>query len=127
MPVSPYRETPGRYKFMAEFVRSPLTALIWEIWNRSRTLVWLLLGMITVCSAFNVLLPEPLRASQADRLATGVPLFLKILNVNLTLGSVLLALVILSYTEFNPHRGSTGFPHRLFALPVTSLQLVAVP
>jgi hypothetical protein len=112
---------------MAEFVRSPITAVIWEIWNRSRTLVWFLLGMVTACCVYNAALHETIRASQADRLATGVPLLLGILNVNLTLGSVLLTLVILSYTEFNPHKGSTGFPHRLFVLPVTSFQLVAVP
>ena len=38
-----------------------------------------------------------------------------------------LTLAIFSYTEFNPQRGTTGFPHRLFVLPVTTFQLVAVP
>jgi len=41
--------------------------------------------------------------------------------------ALLLALAICSYTEFNPQKGSNGFPHRLFVLPITSFQLVAVP
>src|SRR5262249_50758811 len=39
----------------------------------------------------------------------------------------LLALWICSFTEFNPGRGTTGFPHRLFVLPISSFRLVLVP
>jgi hypothetical protein len=41
--------------------------------------------------------------------------------------SFLLLLGIFNYTEFNPTKEWNGFPYRLFTLPVSTWQLVAVP
>jgi hypothetical protein len=48
-------------------------------------------------------------------------------NFLLMLTALLLFLAICSQTDLNPQTGRRGFPVRLFTLPLTSLQLVALP
>jgi hypothetical protein len=103
---------------MPELMRSPITALIWEIWARSRGSIWIVIAITSFTCLFNSILPESYRAAEG---AIGM------LNFHLGAASLLLVLSIFSYTEFNSQKGSNGYPHRLFALPVTSFQLVAVP
>ena len=64
---------------------------------------------------------------QSDPHLTGFPLAAALLNQFMVLAWLILLLSIFNYTEFNPQTGKSGFPHRLFVLPVTSFQLVAVP
>src|SRR5262245_55522646 len=98
-------------------MRSAVVALAWDIWLRKRTLIQLLAGIVLFGCLINSLLPD-VRISKPT---------IGLLNFHLMTAVVLLVLAIFSYTEFNPQKGSTGFPHRLFVLPVTTFQLVAVP
>src|SRR5947207_14797189 len=102
-------------------MRSPITALAWEIWWRNRRLGWLVIGIILFGWLFNLALPESFRATVADRER------LLTLNSLLTVASLLLVFGVFNYTEFNPQKEWTGFPYRLFALPATTWLLVALP
>src|ERR1051326_6741813 len=101
-------------------MRSPITALVWEMWGRNRTFIRVLAAITIFSCVFNSVLPGSIRAA-------GASVLLELMNFHLGLASLLLVLAICSYTEFNPQKASTGFPHRLFVLPITSLELVAVP
>jgi hypothetical protein len=68
-----------------------------------------------------------IHAAQNDRFAKGTTLAARVVGQHLFGAAFLLALWICSFTEFNPARGTTGFPHRLFVLPITSFRLVLVP
>jgi hypothetical protein len=104
---------------MPESMRSPTTALIWEIWSRGRTLVWLVVAATLFFGLLNWVLPD-------SRIAGDDRNWLSALFTAAFI-SLLLVFSIFSYTEFNPRKESIGFPDRLFVLPVTSLLLVAVP
>jgi hypothetical protein len=108
-------------------MRSPMVALIWQIWSRRRTAIWFVIGITLFSGIFNWMFHDIIRDAQADRVSTGFPLVAELLNQHMALATLLLVLSIFNYTEFNPQKVSAGFPHRLFVLPVTSLQLVAVP
>ena len=102
-------------------MRSPITALTWEIWQRNRRIAWLVIGIILFGWLFNLVLPDHFRASVAgrERLMT--------VNGMLTVASLLLVFRVFTYTEFNPQKDWTGFPYRLFALPVATWRLVVLP
>jgi len=100
--------------------------MIWEIWARNRGLVWLVIGITLFACLFNLVLPESIRTAEGNR-TFDAHAAITLLNFQLATASVLLILAIFSCTEFNSRKGSTGFPDRLFTLPVRSLQLVAVP
>ena len=102
-------------------MRSPVTALSWEIWQRNRKAVWLIIGILLFGWLFNLVLPESFRATAAGRER------LLVVNGLLTGGSLLLVFGVFNYTEFNPQKEWTGFPYRLFALPVATWLLVALP
>jgi len=70
---------------------------------------------------FNFLFARDFRATVSERHQ------LLTINCLLTVASLLLVFSVFNYTEFNPQKEWTGFPYRLFALPVTSLTLIAVP
>src|SRR6185295_15936361 len=48
-------------------------------------------------------------------------------NGLLTVASLLLVFGIFNHTEFNPQKDWTGFPYRLFSLPVATWLLVVLP
>src|SRR5688572_6587420 len=98
-------------------MRSPLLALTWDIWARNRTLVWWLCGLVVFSCVFNSVLPD-VRESKPDN---------GLVNFHVAAATLLLVLAIFGYTEFNPQKGSTGFPRRLFVLPVSTFKLVALP
>jgi hypothetical protein len=102
-------------------MRSPFTALTWEIWQRNRRTAWLVIGIILFGWLFNLVLPDSFRASAAgrERLMT--------VNGMLTVASLLLVFGIFNHTEFNPQKDWTGFPYRLFSLPVATWLLVVLP
>lgn len=102
-------------------MRSPVTALAWEIWRRNRRAVWLAIGVLLSGWLFNLALPHDFRATPADRER------LLTLNCLLGAGSLLLVFSMFNYTEFNPQKEWTGFPYRLFSLPVSSGVLAALP
>jgi hypothetical protein len=91
---------------------SPTAALLWEIWSRRRQTI-AAIGVLTVAGRVIDIVdpsdePEPL-------------------IVMLAMFAFLLLLGVFNYTESRSGRGVGEFPRRLFALPVTSLRLVAVP
>ena len=100
---------------------SPTRALVWEIWLRKRGMIVLLLGVLLTGWLFNHLFVRSLIAS-GDGLA-----LVHVLNTMFVLSALLVALAVVSYTEFNPQQDAVGFPQRLFVLPVRSVVLVALP
>jgi hypothetical protein len=96
---------------------SPVVTLAWDIWLRNRTSIKVLIGILLFTSAYTAVMPD-VRDSRADA---------GMLGFYVTVVALLLLLAIFGYTEFNPQRGTTGFPHRLFVLPVTTFKLVALP
>lgn len=93
-------------------MRSPTTALLWEIWRRQR----LIFSSAMICTAFGRLL------QQHDPLRQGSALvdILRMLSFVLVFGGF-------SYTESTDGRSLGHFPRRLFVFPVSSLRLIAVP
>jgi hypothetical protein len=92
-------------------MRSPLTALVWEIWRKNRGWVYLIIGMILFGRIWLAFFGNQ---------HLGLPrMFL--------LTSHLFLFGILTYTDTNPHRRGAGFPYRLYTLPVSSWVLVSVP
>ncbi|HEY3914174.1 MAG TPA: hypothetical protein VGN61_06775, partial [Verrucomicrobiae bacterium] len=102
-------------------MRSPIAALAWEIFRRNRRILWAVAAVVGATWLFNLCLAGEFSAnvSEGRQLLT--------INCMLMAASLLLLFSIFNYTEFDPQREWTGFPYRLFALPVTSLILVGVP
>jgi hypothetical protein len=98
-------------------VWSSVQAQLWDIWVRNREAGRWLLGVMACLFAL-----EP--AKMIMRL--DFPL-ISFVDVHLVGAAGLLALTIFACTEFNSQDDTRGFPRRLFVLPVSTLQLVAVP
>lgn len=94
-------------------MRSPTAALLWEIWRRNRMPVAVIVAA-TVAGRLLDYAEQP----------TDDPSSLIAL---LSMVSFLFLFGIFSYTEPSGTRGIGSFPRRLFTLPVSSLQLVALP
>jgi len=97
-------------------MRSPITALTWEIWQRNRRSARLVIGIVLFGWLFHLVSPPSFGALAVARV-----------NCLLSVASLLLVFGIFNYTEFNPLKEWTGFPYRLFALPVATWMLVALP
>ena len=96
-------------------LRSPAYALLWELWHRHRLTAASIAGL-TLCGR---LLDFSERAGGSPEPSTLVTL--------LCWSSFAALLGLFDYTETADGSGFGRFPHRLFTLPVSSLQLVAVP
>lgn len=108
-------------------MRSPGAALVWDIWLRHRTLVCLLIAVTVFTFLLNTAVPESFRKFDIDPDTFDAHDAFEIVNFHLMLAALLLFLAIFGYTEVNAQKGSTGFPHRLFTLPLTSFHLVVLP
>jgi len=75
----------------------------------------------------NLALPERFRIGVDNDRTFGAADAVAILNMLLSLAALLLFLAVCGYTEFDAQQSSTGFPRRLFTLPLTSFHLVALP
>ncbi|MEY2408664.1 MAG: hypothetical protein QOF48_1334 [Verrucomicrobiota bacterium] len=103
-------------------MRTPALAIGWSLWARHRTANGLLLAAIPFCAllyrAFFALIPERLAGGQG---------FLR--ELPLTLLPMALSFIWVFYvcgqTENDARKGFTGFPERLFVLPVRTVGLVA--
>lgn len=102
-------------------MNSPSTALAWEIWQRGRKSAWVVIGLIAFGWFFNLVIPDSFRETAADRER------LLTMNCMLMAGSFVLVFGIYNFTEFNAQKEWTGFPYRLFAFPVPTWLLVALP
>jgi hypothetical protein len=96
-------------------MRSPIAALTWEIYRRGRRSAALVLACIAAGAILNGIIPDSNHA-----------LFSTVFGILMVLSFAFL-LGLLNCTEFNSTREWNGFPYRLFALPVPTWQLVAVP
>src|SRR5262245_13437691 len=109
-------------------MRSPTTALIWDIWLRHRTLILGLVAVTVFTCVFNAALPQSLQMWKDSTPETfDASDAVEVLDFMLILAALLLFLAICGYTELNAQKGSIGFPHRLFVLPLSSFQLVTLP
>jgi hypothetical protein len=106
---------------------SPTLGLMWQIWFRNRKAIWSLIAVLCAGIVFAAVFGDLVHASHNDRFSRGTTLAAGIVGEHLFGAAFLLTLWICSFTEFNPSRGTTGFPHRLFVLPISSFRLVAVP
>jgi hypothetical protein len=102
-------------------MRSPVIALAWEIWRQNRRSVWLVVGIIVVCCLVNHIVPDQIRAVKAYEELLGV------VNGLMMASSFLFLFGVFNYTESTSRKDWTGFPYRLFVLPVPTLLLVAFP
>lgn len=91
-------------------MRSPVTALTWEIWQKNRGWVYLIIGMTLVGRIWLAFFRNQYQGPTLLFFTAHLILF-----------------GLLTYTDTNPHRRVAGFPYRLYTLPVSSLALVAVP
>jgi hypothetical protein len=97
-------------------VRSPAVPLVWEIFRRGRGAVAAIAG----ATGLSWLIDLAERGGPPGRVPT-------VHNQLLGLLSFLLLFGMFSYVEPTGDRGMGRFPRRLFTLPVSTLQLVAVP
>lgn len=102
-------------------MNGPITALSWEIWRRNRRAIRIIAAILLCSWLFNLFFAGEFRATEPK--AHG----LLTINCLLTLAVITLVFSVFNYTEISPQREWTGFPYRLFALPVSSLTLIAVP
>ena len=100
-------------------MRSPTAALLWAIWRRHRTSVWVIIGFTVVSWLVHL-------SERASRLPGATPDPSPLVEM-LAISSFLLLFGIFGYVETSEEKGIGQFPHRLFTLPVSSLRLVAVP
>ena len=94
-------------------------ALVWEIWRRRRGSACLVLACRRQC-AFQPAGAEPLSKKTTD-IGNFSPFFGILMVV-----SFLFLKVIFNYTE-NSNKEWSGFPYRLFVLPLPTWQLVLTP
>jgi pimeloyl-ACP methyl ester carboxylesterase len=97
-------------------IRSPVVAVLWEIWAAHRVGLLAVAGVIPVCALSARFLAAPAQHSLWAQLAF-VPFGCSLLEVFLSV----------SFTEPSRADKVAVFPVRLFALPVRTLTLVAVP
>src|SRR5262245_51980807 len=102
-------------------MRSQVMAVVWGIWARSRGSVLAGVGCTLVPVLMTVLVPQSRFSSHRPNAFAGVLVF------HLAVASLLLTLAIFSYTEYDAQKSQTGFPRRLFVLPLTAFQMVFVP
>lgn len=100
-------------------MRSPTTALLWEIWRQHRWTVAAIAGL-TIAGRLFDFFERRMRTAAAG--ADPPPLA----DVCGMLAFLLL-FAVFNYTDSRGGRGLGRFPRRLFTLPVSSLRLVAVP
>ena len=102
-------------------MRSQAMAVLWGIWARNRGAVLAAAGCTLGAMLLNLLVPGTTRIDQRHNPLVEMFIF------NLAGASLLLTLSIFSYTEVDTPKSQTGFPRRLFVLPMTAFQMVFVP
>lgn len=100
-------------------MRSPTTALLWEIWRQHRSALAAIAGLTVMGRLVDVL---ETRGRVENVGVESSPLI-----TLLAMAAFLLLFAVFNYTESGSGRSVGEFPRRLFTLPVTSLRLVAVP
>lgn len=96
-------------------MRSPVAALTWEIWRRGRRAATAVVACIAFCTAINLIVHNTNREPFSSIFG-----FLMVWSFGFLLA-------VLNCTEFSSTREWSGFPYRLFVLPVPTWQLVGIP
>src|SRR5687767_7735672 len=96
-------------------MRHPLAALTWAIWQSHR---WGLIGLIAAIPACAALYRLPSICDSE---------FLRRLSFLPMVGSLFFLFVVFKCTESDRRNRSSGFPSRLFTLPVSTWMLVSCP
>ena len=89
--------------------------MVWEIFRRGRRLAWLGLACISFCAAVNLIIRD-----------TNHELFSFLFGFLMVL-SFLLLLGIFNCTETSSSKDWSGFPYRMFTLPLPTWKLVILP
>src|SRR5215472_11144209 len=97
---------------------SSLTAIAWEVLARNRAAGWWLFGITGFELVLTLAFGDSIGKGYSNAQAGGFPLLISMLHMNIVGASVLLLLAVFGCTEFNSQTGTTGFPQRLFVLPV---------
>jgi hypothetical protein len=98
-------------------MRAPVIMLAREIWWRNQKFAWLALGTVPCYLLFYLAVHS--RIHERGTLAA--------LSFFWMLFSLFWVVALFNYAENNPGKGWTGFPCRLFVLPVRTVVLVACP
>jgi len=98
-------------------MRSPIIALVWEIWRRGFRFARPIAATIAICALINHVVPYKRYLLKNFEAVYWV---LMVLSLFLTFG-------IFHYAEYNRSKNWHGFPYRLFCLPVPTVVLVACP
>lgn len=102
-------------------ITRPTAALFWEISRRRRGPVYIVIGMMLAGLALKWALNTRVVLEDSWK-----HLFVNSSGM-LMAGSVIFVLAIFNFTESSPEKDWTGFPYRLFVLPLPTLFLVALP
>ena len=97
-------------------MRSPTTALLWEVWRQYR---WTIGGIAALTFAGRLIDSSYTTGPAADEASAVTTLC--------GMFAFLLLFSVFNYTDAESSAGLGRFPHRLFTLPVSSLRLVAIP
>lgn len=100
-------------------LRRPITALFWDISRRRSGSVIALAGLMLFGLVFKLSLPARVLLNNRD-------IFQNISGM-LMAASVVFVLAVFNFTESSPEREWTGFPYRMFVLPLPTVFLVALP
>lgn len=102
-------------------MNSPVAALTWELWRKNRLSVGIVAFTVLLCWLFNHAVPDDFRAVRSHRE------LLSTISILLAVATFVLVFGMFNYTESDRGKEWTGFPYRLFTLPVSSIVLVGLP
>src|SRR5262245_11393792 len=101
-------------------MRSPTIAMAWEIWRRGRRVAWIPPVCLGFCAILNLVLVDRFHLMPRGEALNAVFGWLMAISLMVLMG-------IFNYTEYSATKEWHGFPYRLFALPVRTWKLAALP
>jgi len=100
-------------------MRSPSTAIVWEIWAAHRRSWLLVLAVIPIWAVMCQVFSDNFNLQHSE-LIKGLSFIPAMLTTSLVMS-------IFNFTEVNHRKGFAGFPQRLFTAPMPTWSLVAIP
>ena len=100
-------------------MRSPSTAIVWEIWAAHRRSWWFVLAVIPIWAVVCQVFSDNFNLQHSE-LIKGLSFIPAMLTTSLVMS-------IFNFTEVNHRKGFAGFPQRLFTAPMPTWSLVAIP
>ena len=98
-------------------MRSPSTAIVWEIWAAHRRSWLLVLAVVPIWAMVCQVFSDNLHHSDLIKGLSFIPAML----------TTSLVMSIFNFTEVNHRKGFAGFPQRFFTAPMKTWSLVAIP